>query len=133
MKKLALALTLACLLAPASTRSQNAYITNQSSSTVSVIDTATDMVIATIPVGLSPFGVAVSPDGSKVYVTNEFSTTVSVIVTATNTVSATIPVGLPPPLCGGGASICAFGVAVSPDGSKVYVTNKSSGAVAGTV
>src|SRR5229473_1136359 len=91
MKKLALALTLACLLGPASTRAQNAYITNQSSSTVSVIDTATDTVIATIPVGLTPFGVAVKPDGSKVYVTHECANAVSVIDTATNTVSAMIP------------------------------------------
>ena len=50
-KKLALALTLACLLGPASTHAQNAYITNDFASTVSVIDTATDTVIATIPVG----------------------------------------------------------------------------------
>jgi YVTN family beta-propeller protein len=65
MKKLALALTLACLLAPASTRAQNAYITNLNSNTVSVIDTATDTVIAHDPVGLTPFGVAVTPDGSR--------------------------------------------------------------------
>src|SRR5215470_12722521 len=112
MKKLALALTLACLLGPASTRAQNAYITNQNSNTVSVIDTATDMVIATIPVGLSPFGVAVSPDGTKVYATSSDVNTVSVIDTATNIVIATIPGGIFP-----------FGVAVTPDGSKVYVTN----------
>src|SRR5258706_10918123 len=63
MKRLALALTLACLLAPASTRAQNAYITNQSSSTVSVIDTATNSVIATIFVGNGPaaFGVFIQP------------------------------------------------------------------------
>jgi YVTN family beta-propeller protein len=117
MKKLALALTLACLLGPASTHAQNAYITNLGSFTVSVIDTATDMVTATIPGGLVPFGVAVSPDGSKVYVTNSVSPTgtVSVIDTATNTVSATIPVGVFPE-----------GVAVSPDGSKVYVANHGS-------
>ncbi len=121
MKKLALALTLACLLGPASTRAQNAYITNLGPYTVSVIDTATDTVIATIlPVGLDPTGVAVSPDGSKVYVTNNVSTvspfgTVSVIDAATNTVSATISVGFLPE-----------GVAVSPDGSKVYVANNSS-------
>ena len=87
MKKLALALTLACLLAPASTRAQNAYITDLGASAVSVIDTATDTVSATIPVGLGPFGVAVSPDGSKVYITNQNSNTVSVIDTATNIVS----------------------------------------------
>jgi len=74
MKKLVLALTLVCLLGPASARAQNAYITNQFSNTVSVIDTATDTVIATIPVGLTPFGVAVSPDGSKVYITTKIPT-----------------------------------------------------------
>src|SRR5258706_16261865 len=112
MKKLALAWTLAYLLGPASTRAQNAYITNQSSSTVSVIDTATDTVIAAIPVGLTPFGVAVSPDGSKVYITNQSSNTVSVIDTAANMVSATIPVGLSP-----------LGAAVNPDRGKGYVAH----------
>src|SRR5260370_6640664 len=70
MKKLALALTLACLLGPALARAQNAYITNANSNTVSVIDTATNTVSATIPLSFaSPIGVAVSADGSKVYVT----------------------------------------------------------------
>jgi YVTN family beta-propeller protein len=80
------------------------------------IDTATNTVSATIPVGGGPFGVAVSPDGSKVYVGNSSfpSNTVSVIDTATNTVSATIPDDFFPE-----------GVAVSPDGSKVYVTHLS--------
>src|SRR5215471_14989346 len=116
MKKLALALSLACLLAPASTRAQNAYITNLGSNTVSVIDTATNIVIATIPVGQPPplcgpfcaIAVAVSPDGSKVYVPDISAGAVSVIDAATNTVSATIPnVGFNPD-----------GVAVTPDGRK---------------
>jgi YVTN family beta-propeller protein len=68
MKKLAIALSLACLLAPVSARAQNAYITNGDSGTVSVINTATDTVIGSpITVGKFPFGVAVAPDGSKVY------------------------------------------------------------------
>ena len=64
-------------------------------------------------VGSGPYGVAVSPDGTKVYVANDNSNTVSVIDTATNTVTATVPVGSYP-----------SGVAVSPDGTKVYVANQ---------
>jgi YVTN family beta-propeller protein len=84
-------LALAWLFAPAPVFAQNAYITNQSSNDVSVIHTATNKVVATIPVGTFPFGVAVTQDGSKVYVANRGSGTVSVIATATNTVLTTIP------------------------------------------
>jgi YVTN family beta-propeller protein len=124
-----------CLLGSTQSLAQSAYIPNSGSDNVSVIDTATNTVVATIPVGSEPIGVAVSPDGSKVYVTNSNlgPGSVSVIDTATNTVVATIPVGSEP-----------IGVAVSPvqrkrederergdggrrerepDGSKVYVAN----------
>ena len=47
-----------------------AYITNIGSNTTSVIDIANNNVTATVPVGTSPWGVAVSSDGSKVYVAN---------------------------------------------------------------
>src|SRR5215831_9495250 len=102
----------ACLFAPASARAQNAYITNSRDNTVSVIDTATNTVVGSpVPVGIEPWGVAVTPDGSKVYVTDLSSNNVSVIDTATNTVvGSPIPVGSQP-----------YGVAVTPDGSKVYV------------
>jgi hypothetical protein len=40
IKRLAFALSMACLFAPASARAQNAYITNLIDGTVSVIDTA---------------------------------------------------------------------------------------------
>ena len=106
---------LACLVAPASVLAENAYITNLVSPNVSVIDTATNTVIATIPVGIGQSGVAVTPDGSKVYVALANVPFVSVIDTATNTVIATIPVG----------GLSPFGVAVTPDGSKVYVTDSS--------
>ena len=95
-----------------------AYLANESSTTVSVININTNAVIATIPVGSSPFGVSVSPDGKYVYVGNTGSNSISVISTATNTVIATIPVGSQP-----------FGVLVSTDGSKVYVANYSAGSV----
>ena len=90
-------------------------MTNCESNTVSVIDTATNTVTATVPVGKCPMGVAVSPDGTKVYVANEGSNNVSVIDTATNTVTATVTVGKSP-----------YGIAVTPDGTKVYVANSGN-------
>ncbi|MEP7161285.1 MAG: putative Ig domain-containing protein [Dermatophilaceae bacterium] len=47
--------------------------------TVSENDAATNTVSATIPVGVNPDAVAVTPDGAHAYVTNESSQTVSVI------------------------------------------------------
>jgi YVTN family beta-propeller protein len=75
--------------------------------------TASPTVLATIPVGVNPSGVAVSPDGSRLYVANQSDGTVSVIDTATNTV-----VGEPIPVV-----VAPYAVAVSPDGSRVYVTS----------
>src|SRR5947207_164168 len=95
-----------------------AYITNLNDGTVSVIDTASKTVMATVPVGNFPNGVALTPDGAHVYVANVVDGTVSVIETAGNTVTATVPVGLFP-----------FGVAVTPDGAHVYVANQGGGNV----
>ena len=92
-----------------------AYIPNLGPNTVSVINTACNTVVDTIPVGTDPHGIAVSHDGSRVYVANNTSGDVSVINTATNLVIATVNVGTGP------ASLV-----VSPDGSRVYVTNGGS-------
>ena len=80
-----------------------AYVTNTDCDTVAVIDTVTNTVVATIPVGDGPFGVAITPDGTRAYVAN-FGGTVSVI--------DTVLVGLP-----------ALAVAITPDGSRLYVAN----------
>jgi len=45
-----------------------AYVTNEDSQDLTVIETATDKVVATIPVGTRPRGVKVSPDGHTIYV-----------------------------------------------------------------
>jgi YVTN family beta-propeller protein len=94
------------------------YVANAFDNTVSVIDTASNRVVATIPVGTFPDGVATTPDGSRAYVTNEFDATVSVIDTASNKVVATIPVGGNP-----------SGVATTPDGTHAYVTSSNFGTV----
>src|SRR5260370_10043794 len=120
MKRFRLGLIALVSIIHAAAHAKNAYITNVNSNTVSVIDTMTNTVIATIPVGLNPFGVVVSFDGSKVYFTHVGG--VSVIDTVTNTVVATIPVGL--------SSSCCGGVAVTPDRSKVYIVNSIANTVA---
>lgn len=67
--------------------------------TVYVIDTKTNTVEATVPVGKSPYGIAVTPDGKKAYVSifdscsSDYTDNVSVIDTATNTVIATVNTG----------------------------------------
>jgi YVTN family beta-propeller protein len=72
------------------------YVTNWLVNTVSVIDTATRTVTATIPVGLTPGPIVADPAAGSVYVANSDANTVSVIDVANNTVTATIPVGPAP-------------------------------------
>jgi YVTN family beta-propeller protein len=99
------------------------YATNLSDGTVSVIDTATMTVIRTIPVDLSAYGVAVSPDGTHVYVNGVASVAqpngtsvpegaVSVVDTSTNSV-----IGSPIADVNQGFG---DGIVVSPDGKRVY-------------
>jgi len=85
---------------------------------VAVIDGDSNTVIATVPVGGSPRGVAVNPTTSRVYVTGRDSASVTAIDGTTNTVMATIPVGLMPQ-----------GVAVNPTTNLIYVANWASGDV----
>jgi YVTN family beta-propeller protein len=92
------------------------YLTNANDNTISVIATNNNTVVATIPVGDFPTGVATTPDGTHAYVRN-FGNTVSVIATANNTVVATIPVG-------NGGLIIGTGIAITPDGAHAYVANE---------
>ena len=77
---------------------------------LSVIDTATNTVVATVPIGVTPLSVATSPDGTRVVVTDQFNT-VYVIDAATNTVLTTVNVNSQ-----------ALGAAYTSDGSRLYVS-----------
>jgi YVTN family beta-propeller protein len=88
---------------------QNFYITNFGDNTVSTFTDAYGSNATTIPVGKGPGWVAVSR--TTAYVANSGDGTVSVIDIATNTNIATINVSGP------------VSIAVSPDGSKVYVVS----------
>jgi YVTN family beta-propeller protein len=92
-----------------------AYVTDRCNNSVFVIDTGTNKVVDTIPVGITPFVPAVTPDGTRVYVTHRDARMISVIDTATDKVISTIP------LAG-----FAWGIAITPDGTRAYVPTVSS-------
>lgn len=103
---------------PAQAQSR-AYVPNTTvPGAVQVIDTATNTLVATVAVGRSPFGIAITPDGTRAYVVNVSDDSVSVIDTASNTVVATVGVGVFP-----------TGVAITPDGARAYVANEGSNTV----
>jgi YVTN family beta-propeller protein len=91
-----------------------AYVTNSRDNTVSVIDTATNTVVATVPAGTGPNAIAITPSGAFAYVVNDQA--VSVISTATNTVVTTVPVP-----AGNGATD-GPGVAITPNGAFVSIS-----------
>jgi len=91
------------------------YVANSNSSTVSVINGATNKVIANIAVGSYPFGVAYDSSNGYVYVANEGSNNVSVINGASNKVIANIAVGSSP-----------LGLGYDSSNGYVYVTNWGS-------
>jgi YVTN family beta-propeller protein len=82
------------------------------------IDTATDAVVAKVPVGMHPAHVVVAGDGRTAYITNGGDNTVSVVDTAAQRVTAVIPVGVSP-----------HGLRISPDGKQAWVANLKGGTV----
>jgi YVTN family beta-propeller protein len=95
-----------------------AYVANQGSNSVSVIDLTQSppVVVATIPVGVQPDSAALSANGARVYVANFGGGTVSVIDTATNAVTKTVSVGVRP-------------TGIVEVGGLVYVANLLSSSV----
>ena len=99
----------------------HAYVANNGSNSVSVIDTGSNAVVTTIPVGAAPWGVTGDPSANRVYVANNGDNTVSVIDTTSNSVTKVVPVGSRP------ANIA---VSVTKKGGKsLFVTNNGEGSV----
>jgi YVTN family beta-propeller protein len=78
---------------------------------VSVIDGASNTVVANVAVGTYPDGIDVNPNSNRIYVANR-NDIVSVIDGTSNTVVATVATGSWP-----------NGAAVNPNASRIYVTN----------
>src|SRR5580704_8975945 len=109
------------------------YVSNEASGDVTVIDVTSGKAIATLPVGKRPRGIQRSPDGSRVYValsgavaappgsnappapSDPSAHGIGVIDTTRLAVAARLGVGSDPEQ-----------FALSPDGSKIYVSNEDA-------
>ncbi len=122
------AAVLALALAPAGLWAQAAplaYVSNEHSGNILVLNTANDREIATIPIGEGrPRGVQVSPDGKTIYVAvsddDPFQVgdddAIVVIDARTRKVRDRLPGGTDPEQ-----------FVVSPDGTRLYVANEDAG------
>ena len=55
------------------------FVTCENSGEVLVVDTGTRRVVSSVKTGKSPFGVALSPDESRLYVSNRWDDNVTVV------------------------------------------------------
>jgi YVTN family beta-propeller protein len=95
------------------------WVANDDSSSVSVIDTTKDVVVATIPTGMRPRGMALTPDGKFLRVANVVSDTITFADAATSKVLGNAGLGHAPQR-----------IVVDPDGQIAYATGRAMGALA---
>jgi YVTN family beta-propeller protein len=94
------------------------FVSNEKDNTVTVLDTDTYEVIATIPVGRRPRGVILSPDYKELFVAAGDGDIMDVIDTATLKKSRELESGPDPEL-----------MAVDPKGEKIYIANEDDSLV----
>ena len=90
-----------------------AYVTNQGDHTVSVVNLEQQSVIATIPVGKAPVGVAIDSLSNRAYITNVESRTVSVLDIAQNKVIHEIVLD----------KVAPVGVVLNKSGGQLFVAD----------
>jgi len=135
------------------------YVANFNEGTVTVLNTATRAVAATVTVPGTPDGMAMSADGQTLFVANYSDDSVSLVSTSTNRVTRKIPVAGGPSSVAAGpggrlwvasenlnrvsvyslspdtlvgqisVGVTPLDIALSPDGSRAYVANNGDGTV----
>lgn len=103
------------------------YVANKTAGTVSMVNTATNKVIGTVNLSVSVQGLAINPDNRRLYIVagDAGSGFISVRDSANLAQVDTIPLS-----ARGGTQPNPQGIAVSPDGQLLYLSdNQDSGAV----
>lgn len=88
---------------------------------VGVVSTLSDNVVATIPVGLNPYALAVTPDNTKLYVANQGDGTISGFNTVDRSQRTISPSGTSSP---------PIWLQARSDSQKVYVLEQTTGTLA---
>src|SRR6266404_6593674 len=70
-----------------------AYVPNEGSASISIIDTATDKVVSTLKIGQKPRGIAVAPDGKRLYISDQTANALVVVDLDRNVQAATLHLG----------------------------------------
>ena len=100
------------------------WVANYTDNTVSVIDTSTNTVVFTFPVTGNPYSIVFGPDGQHAYFA--LNTAAALGVVSTSDVADARAHGYSIPVKTVSTGNSPFSVAVSPDGSSVYVDNSGS-------
>lgn len=119
MRHLVFALLMALLLSGAAIGAGpgvNAFITNSGSGSISIVDTATNALSA-VSVGATTQGVAMDPKGARAYVAGTSGLASSLYAIDTKSKAVVGSVVFPSTVKS------LFGVAVSPDGTRLFVTH----------
>lgn len=111
-----------------------AYVVNSGSNSVNVIDAQTDTVIASVNENGFPFNqpssIIIMSDGMKAYVVNEFGANVSIIDLDLSSSTYNKVVGYVVDVSSLLSGDVLSEIALTPDGSRAYVTNQNNGSYA---
>ena len=116
--KTLIATSLLALLIAAPAQANKAFVSNERSNTITVVDTDTWEVLQEFDGGNRPRGITLSPDGSKLYVCASDDNLVRVFDTETYRELDSLPSGPDPEL-----------FILEPSGKRLYIANEDDNMV----